>query len=238
MTAKCALASPPTLSLYDPSRSTSLWTDASRLHGHRTSPYHYPQSNTQQRAEATVKSMEKLFGRCWDSAGARLNKGQWMKGILQYRNTPTPAQLLFGQPVHDMVPLHHCAFKPEYQKAADTSDTLPADAEAVARYNSSAHPLSSLQIGTPVVVQNDRTKLWDRSSVVVDVSLHRKYFIRLPSDRILTRNRSFLCRRYSSILPPSDAPTPPPTDQKPPFSANPVPASVPLASAHSFISSS
>ena len=136
---------------------------------HRTSSPHYPQSNG--RAEAAVKSMKKLFRRCRDSAGAQLNKDQWTKGILQYRNTPTkhgpsPAQLLFGQPVQDMVPAHHRAFKLEYQKAADNSDTLPADAEAVARYDSSAHPLPSFQIGTPVLVQNDRTKLWDRSGIV------------------------------------------------------------------------
>ena len=123
-----------------------------------------------------------------------------------------------------MVPAHHRAFKPEYQKAADTSDTLPPDAEAVARYDSSAHPLPSFQIGTPVLVQNDRTKLWDRSGIVVDVGAHRKYFVRLPSGRILTRNRRFLHRRYSSSLPPSDTPTPPPADQKPPLTANPAPA--------------
>ena len=120
------------------------------------------------------------------------------------------------------------AFKPEYHKAADTSDTLPADAEAVARYDSSAHPLPSFQIGTPVLVQNGRTKLWERSGIVVDVGSHRKYFVRLPS--ILTRNHRFLRRRYSSSLPPSDAPTPLPAAQKPQITANLAPASVPPAS--------
>ena len=193
---------------------------------HRTSSPHYPQSNG--RAEAAIKSMKKLFRRCWNSAGAHLDQDQWTKGILQYRNTPTkqgpsPAQLLFGQPVQDMVPAHHRAFLPEYQKAANSSDTLPADIEATARYDATAHPLPSLTIGTPVAIQNDRTKLWDRSGVVVDVGPHRKYFVRLPSGRILTRNRRFLRRRYIASLPPSDTPLP---DQKPPLSANPAPASV------------
>ena len=63
--------------------------------------------------------------------------------------------------------------------------------------HNAAHGLSKLVIGTPVVIQNDKSKLWDRSGVVVDVGSHRKYFIRLPSGRILTRNRRFLRRRYS-----------------------------------------
>ena len=124
---------------------------------HRTSSPHYPQLNS--RAEAAVKSMKRLFRRCWDFPGAQLNEDQWTK---ETRNTPTkhgpyPAQLLFGQPVQNMVPAHHRAFKPKYQKAADTSDTLPADAEVVARYDTSAHSLPSFQIGTPVPVQNDKT---------------------------------------------------------------------------------
>ena len=127
---------------------------------HRTSSPHYPQSNS--RAEAAIKSMKRLFSCCWEFPGAQLNKDQWTKGILRYRNTstkhgPSPAQLLFGQPVQDMVPAHHRAFKPEYQKAADASDTLPADAEAVASSDSSAHSLPSFQIGTFVLVENGKT---------------------------------------------------------------------------------
>ena len=124
----------------------------------RLPPVKRPRRSCRQIHEETFSS---LPGLCWYS-----NKVQWTKGMFQYRNTPTkhgpsPAQLLFGQPVQDMVPSHHCAFKPEYQKAADTSDTLPADTKAVIRYDSSAHPLLSFQIGTPVLVQNDRIKLWD-----------------------------------------------------------------------------
>ena len=161
---------------------------------HRTSYPHNRQSNG--RSEATVKSMKKLFRRCRDSAGTQLNKVQWTKGILQYRNTPTkhgpsPAQPLLGQLVQDMVPAYPRAFKPENQKAADTSDSLPADTGAVARYHYLAHPLPSFQISTPVLVQNDRNKLWDRSGKVVDVGSNRKYFFRLPSGRILTQKPSF-----------------------------------------------
>ena len=90
-----------------------------------------------------------------------------------------------------------------------------------------AHPLSSLQTGTPVRAQNDRTKLWDRSGVVIDVGPHQKYFIYLPSGRILTRHHPFLRRRYSSSLPPSDTPKPPHPDQKPPLLTTPAYA-VPL----------
>ena len=198
---------------------------------HRTSSPHY--SPVERPLRSCRQIHEETPCRYWDSAGAQLSKDQWAKGILRYRKRPSkhgpfPAHLLFGQPVQDLVPAHHCAFKPEYHKAADTSDTLQADAEAVARYDSSAYPLPNFQIGTPVLLQNDRTKLWNRSSIVVDVGSHRKYFVCLPS--ILTRNRRFLCRRYSSSLPPIDAPRPPPAAQKPQITANPAPASVPPAS--------
>ena len=132
--------------------------------------------------------------------------------------------------MQDVVSAYRRAFKPEYQKAAGTSDTVPADAEAVARYDSLAHPLSSLQTGTPVRVQNDRTKLRDRSGVVVDFGPHQKYFIYLPSGRILTRHHPFLHRRYNSSLPPSDTPKPPHPDQKPPLLTNLAPSGVSPAS--------
>ena len=108
---------------------------------HRTSSPHYALSNG--RAEAAVKSMNKLIRRCWNFSTGQLDKDQWTRGILQYRNTPTkygpsPAQLLFGQPVQDMVPANHRAFLPKYQRAANTSDTLPADQQSTYRYNTTA----------------------------------------------------------------------------------------------------
>ena len=51
-----------------------------------------------------LSSLKRLFRRCWNFSTAQLDKDQWTRGILQYRNThtkygPSPAQLLFGQPV-------------------------------------------------------------------------------------------------------------------------------------------
>ena len=71
------------------------------------------------------------------------------------------------------------------------------------------------------------SKLWDRSGVVVDVGSHRKYFIRLPSGRILTRNRRFLRRWYSPTFLSDNTEQ---QQQLPSPPSNPASASAPVSS--------
>ena len=105
---------------------SKLFQDFSKEWGfrHATSSPTYPQSNG--KAEATVKSMKKIILTAW--TGTRLDMGKLARAMLQYRNTPSrkdglsPAQKLFGWPIQDVLPAHHCAFTPEWQRSAAEAD--------------------------------------------------------------------------------------------------------------------
>ena len=64
-------------------------------------------------------------------------------------------------------------------------------------YDRHARDLPMLGVGSQVTLQNHATGLWDRHGVVTDIGPHRRYFIRLPSGRVLTRNRRHLRQRYA-----------------------------------------
>lgn len=83
---------------------------------HYTSTPHYPQSN--EKAEATVKSMKKLICAAWD--GRHLKEETLYQALIQYRNTPSrkdemsPTQKFYGHPVQDTFPAYPQAFAPEW----------------------------------------------------------------------------------------------------------------------------
>ena len=175
---------------------------------HITSSPHYPQSNG--RAEAAVKAASKLIRRCWTAEGG-LDVERWTRGVLQQRNTPgpdgrSPAQIVFGRPIRDTLPAHRRAFNLCWQRAADEADAAGSDLKnsAERRYNQHARDLPGLRVGSQVAVQNHNTKRWDRCGVITEVdNQRRRYFIRLPSGRVLTRNRRFLRQRYAYAEPPT-----------------------------------
>ena len=185
---------------------------------HIVSSPHYPQSNG--RAEAGVKAASKLIRRCWTASGG-LDVEAWTRGVLQQRNTPgpdgrSPAMIVFGRPVRDTLPAHRRSFDPHWQRTADEADAaatrLREDAER--RYNQHARDLPGLRVGSQVMVQNHVNKRWDRCGVVTEVDhSRRRYFVRLPSGRVLTRNRRFLRQRYAYAEPPQSSH--PPADSQP-----------------------
>ena len=175
---------------------------------HRVSSPEYPQSNG--RAEAAVKIAKKLIRRCWDPQKGTLDADLWAQGILQHRNTPgpdgrSPAEILYGHPVRDLLPAHRRNFSAEWQVAADRADVSAAarQEQIEERYNSRAADLPELQVGTPVAVQNQDTKRWDRYGIVVEAGPNRRYFVKLQSGRVLSRNRRHIRRRYGHA-PPED----------------------------------
>ena len=171
---------------------------------HRTSSPHYAQSNG--RAEAAVKYAAKLIRRCWRDG--HMDNDAWARGILQHRNTPgpdgrSPAQILFNAPVRDMLPAHRRSFAPRWQRAADEADRAHAARRdrAELTYNCHARDLPALHVGSQVALQNPDTGTWDRCGVITDVGPHRRYYVRLPSGRVLTRNRRHLRQRYAHAQP-------------------------------------
>ena len=68
-------------------------------------------------------------------------------------------------------------------------------------YNCHARDLPALHVGSQVALQNPDTGTWDRCGVITDVGPHRRYYVRLPSGRVLTRNRRHLRQRYAHAQP-------------------------------------
>ena len=175
---------------------------------HNTSSPRYPQSNG--KVEATVKSMKKLLATSWERRC--VNEDKLCRALLQYRNTPcrkdntSPAQKLFGHPIQDTLPAHRRSFAPEWQKNYLDAEQQATDTLAKSRqfYNTHAHSLPEIQIGSPVALQNQQSKLWDIYGTVITTGPNRRYFVKTRSGRILVRNRRFLRRRTpASLLPPS-----------------------------------
>ena len=170
---------------------------------HVTSSPHYPQSNG--KAEATVKSMKTLISAAWTSCS--VNWDQLSCALFQYRNTPcrkdglSPTQKIFGHPVQDTLPAYRRSFAPKWQRSSQEADsaTTHTSKTSQATYDQHAHPLSDLQVGNHVAVQNPTSKLWDIYGTITAVGPYRHYFIKTQSGRILVRNRS-LSIAVSSIL--------------------------------------
>lgn len=167
---------------------------------HRTSSPTYAQSNG--RAESAVKEIKKLLRGSWDTRAENLDWDKVCQGILMFCNTPrydgrSPAQVLFGHPIRDLLPAHRRAFASEWQKAADiVEEKANAARQHVAKYyNATARELQPLKVQDRVVVQSNVTKRWEKHGIIVEMLKNRDYLIRLNSGRVLRRNRRFIRRR-------------------------------------------
>ena len=192
-----------------PQFTCKMFKDFSQQWGflHKTSTPHYPQSNG--KIEATVKSMKKIIRSAWN--GRFLDDDKFCCALLQYRNTPSrrdgtsPAQKLFGHPVQDILPAHRRSFSPEWQqKSQEVEEQAKQTSQSSeAFYNTHAHPLPDIHIGSNVAIQNPQSKLWDIYGIVTDIGPHRRYYIKTGSGRVLVRNRHFLRRRIPLSIPTS-----------------------------------
>ena len=163
---------------------------------HKTSsPYHL-QSNG--KIESTIKSMKRIIRTSWN--GRSLDEDKFCRALLQYRNTPSrrdglsPAQKLYGHPTQDILPAHRRPFAQEWQRKAEEVELQAqvTQQSTTDYYNTHAHPLADIDIGSNVAIQNPHTKLWDIYSIVTDISPNRRYYVKTPSGRVLVRNRRFL----------------------------------------------
>ena len=204
---------------------SKVFKDSTKCWGflHKVSSPRNPSSNG--KAEATMKSMKKLIHASW--TGRSLDHDKLCCIILQYRNTLcrkdglSPTQKLFGYPVQDILPAHHQSFLPKWQcpmsiAEQQRQDTLQSSA---AYYNSHAHPLSDIKIGSHVAIQNSKTKAWDIYGIAIEVSPERSYYIKTKGGRVLVHNRRCLCRHIPTFIPnhtTQSGCSQPPTSQPPP----------------------
>ena len=155
----------------------------------------YPQSNGH--AEAAVKAVKRLI--LSTAPSGNLDNEAFDQGLMEIRNTPSytgrsPAQVLFGRPLRTCVPAHPDSFKDEWQSLAEDCDRRAASrAATVARhYNQHSRPLPRLNVGQHVRVQDPVSRRWDRVGTVMGGARAREYEVKLPSGRVLRRNRRFL----------------------------------------------
>ena len=208
---------------------------------HRLSTPYYPQSNGH--AEAAVKLVKRLIQKVTKSGN--LDCDAFARGLLEIRNTPradgrSPAEVLYGHPLRSAVPIHHRAFAPEWQRVAEDCDKR-ADAlrdAARDRYNVTAKPLSGLHLGSHVSIQDQSTGLWDRRGIIMGVGKSRDYLVKLPSGRILWRNRRYLRplrplvptrAQRADQRPAAVCPAPPPPPPSPPAARDRTPGQSPMA---------
>ena len=163
---------------------------------HLISSPRYPQSNG--KIEAKVKSMKKILAASWDHRS--LNEDKLCNALLEYHNTPShkhglsPVQKLFGQPIQDTLPAHRCSFSLDWQKCMHKAEQLATNVSNQSQtfYNTHAHSLPDIHVGSTVAIQNPQTKLWDIYSTVVVVGSHCRYYVKRLSGCILVHNRRFL----------------------------------------------
>ena len=180
---------------------------------HKTSSLRYPQING--KIEATVKSMKKILAASWDHR--YLNDNELCRALLQYQNTPSrrdglsPAQKLYCHPIQDTFPAHRRSFSPQWQHSSQEADWQASHTSTQSEkfYSTHAHPLTDINIGSTVAIQNQQTKLWEIYGMVTAIGPFRRYHIKTQSGWVLVWNRCFLRHRSPASYPadPTNNPT-------------------------------
>ena len=157
----------------------------------------YPQSNAY--AELAVKNAKSLARKCM--SGHVIDQNAWTKGLLQIRNTPhkatglSPAILLYGHPVQDQLPAHRKNFERRWYDEVGSYDRtmFKTKVQSEKYYDTpTSKELPSFAVGDEVVIQNTKSKRFDRCGVIKECCENRRYLVRLPSGMVLERNRRYL----------------------------------------------
>jgi hypothetical protein len=173
---------------------------------------HFPSSNGL--AEAAVKSMKALVAA--STTNGDISCESFLQGLLELRNTPranglSPAEMVFGAPLRACVPTHPIVFAKRWTELADKQDeaaSSPTDLPS--------RQLTALHVGDNCWVQNTITRRWSSIGVIVQAR-HRNYTIKLPSGRLIWRNRRHVrpCVASDTEQPSETPPTPVPATVRP-----------------------
>ena len=98
--------------------------------------------------------------------------------------------MVFGSPLRSSVPTHHLVLSKTCRDMADRQDVAPRPPA-----NLRARPLRPLHPGDQCWIQDPSTKRWSSIGRVIQAQ-HRNYTVKMPSGRILWRNRRHI-RPYS-----------------------------------------
>ncbi|XP_066974232.1 uncharacterized protein [Macrobrachium rosenbergii] len=173
----------------------------------RFSSAYFPQSNG--RAEAAVKTAKRII-RANTGDGGSLDCNKASLAMPQYLNTPicninkSPAQLATGGQLRDGVPMakqHYLVDRLWQQVLRRRKLQMATNREKIIA-NHATRTLKPLEVGARVRVQNQATKEWDRTGLVVDSLPHRQYRIKLDgSGRLSLRNRRHIAPTNSTHIP-------------------------------------
>ena len=187
---------------------------------HRTSSAYFPKSNL--RAESAVKSAKRIVLDNTKSDGSP-EMDKIARAIMQHRNTPdseyglSPAQIVFGRPLRDFLPVRPGDFSPSEVWIDDREKRELANRKRFLRGSErwSAHTrdLPPLSPGSRVMIQNQHgagksAKRWDKSGMVLEHLGFNKYRVKVDgSGRVTERNRQFL-RKFTPVTPSMPGPNP------------------------------
>ena len=127
------------------------------------------------------------------------------RNIPSCKDGTSPAQKLYGHLVQDILPAHRRSFSRQWQQKSQEVEEQAKQTlqSSEAFYNTHAHPLPDINVGSHVAIQNHQSKLWDIYGVITDIGPHRRYYVKTGSGRVLVRNRHFLHRRIPLSIPTS-----------------------------------
>jgi len=143
-------------------------------------------------AESGVKALKSLVKK----TGGSTKSEAFCDGLREWRNTPkahglSPSELMFGRNIRSTVPTLPSEFK-----VPDNTEMKEKDAAQKEKirehFDSRTRPLSVLEVGDTVWIQNPVSKKWDRSGTVKKVGPYRDYDVQVDGGRVLNRNRRYL----------------------------------------------
>ena len=182
---------------------------------HRNSSSYLPSSNG--RAEVAVKAAKRLLMKNISTDGT-LDTDEMVRALLTLRNTPdvgcklSPAEVLFGRRLRDTLPsiskdvsaFDNPEVSSRWRDAWDLKERSLKERciRSMESLNQHARPLTPLQVGDKVFVQNqagNQPRRWDRNGIVMEVKDFDQYVVRISgSGRLTLRNRQFL-RKFTPL---------------------------------------
>ena len=175
----------------------------------RTSSAYYPQSNG--RAELTVKTAKRILAGNTDNCG-RLCHDHAARALLTHHNTPVQdlsmsSAVMLLRTIKDHLPVLREKYQIRKQwkeiRALREVSMVKRHLQNEQFYNKHSRPLRKLQVGDFVHTQNQDgyyPRRWTKTRRVVETCGNRQYRVRVGgSNRVMLRNRCFLCKIYPVV---------------------------------------
>ena len=164
---------------------------------HITSSPCYPRANGL--AEISVKSVKKLLKKC------NRDHQEFQKGLLILRNTPTknglsPAQLLYGRQLRDILPTTASKLTPSGQLQRNIYQERKQAKAIHDRRCLKPAAWKTFVVNQRVIVQNNKTKEWDRRGVIIKEVFPRSFLVQMDNGGTLIRRNQSALRKLHDIV--------------------------------------